>query len=384
MMQIRFLIAVSLFAWQTCFATPIYSVSVIQSPAGWSGITMYGINDSGQAVGTADYTTPGQCCVSYRAFIGTAFSSTPIPLSGDWSTTTGFAINDSGQVTGVGSSLGGAPNGQAVIGAASGITPIPLPGGWPSTAGPVGLAIDSSGQITGYGTNGTVDQAFVGTPSGSTPIPLPNGWTNSYGYAINSSGQVAGYVSNTSGNNQYNQSGDGQAFIGTESSITPIPLPTGWADAFGLAINDSGQVVGYGYSFSGDPFSQAFIGTASGSTAIPLPEGSNFVTISPDSLNDSGVVVGYSALGGWMWDAADGTVLLNAFVPTGWNITDAIAISNSGLILAEGSFNGGTIEYVELSQSGLSSPEPTTRFLGGAGLLLLVLRASWRKVRAAR
>lgn len=85
------------------------------------------------------------------------------------------------------------------------------------------------------------------------------------------------------------------------------------------------------------------------------------------SLNDLGVVVGYSDAGGWIWDASDGTQLLNNLVPAGWDVAEALSISDNGLILAQASFDGGPLEYVELDPA----PEPRTYSLVGVGLLLL-------------
>ncbi len=70
------------------------------------------------------------------------------------------------------------------------------------------------------------------------------------------------------------------------------------------------------------------------------------------SLNDSGSVVGYSDAGAWIWDAADGTQLLNSLiVSSGWTISDAVC--------TQGSYNGGPAEYVELTpQTALSVVNP--------------------------
>jgi hypothetical protein len=111
--------------------------------------------------------------------------------------------------------------------------------------------------------------------------------------------------------------------------VTSIPLANGFASAQGDAINNSGQV---------------------------------------GSFNGSAEVVGYSDAGWWDWDAADGTQLLNAFVPAGWDITLVSGISNNGLILAQGSFDGGAAENVELAPE---SPELATGLLAGTGLALL-------------
>jgi hypothetical protein len=51
---------------------------------------------------------------------------------------------------------------------------------------------------------------------------------------------------------------------------------------------------------------------------------------------------------GGFWDIVNGTRLLNSLVPAGWNTTNALSVSNSGLILAQGSLSGGASQYVEL------------------------------------
>jgi hypothetical protein len=300
-----------------------------------------------------------------QAFIGNPSGSTAIPLLSGWREY-GLAINASGQVVGSGINPLGAY--QAFIGITSGSTAILPPSGW---TGANGDAINASGQVAGYGTNSSGNsQAFIG----STAIPLPSGWTSAIGEGINASGQVTGYGNNGSTN---------QAFIGS----TAIPLPIGWTTAEGLAINTSGQVAGFGNNGSAN---QAFIFTSSGNTAIPLPTGVSSVTVTEQSLNDSGVVVGSSSYGtqvGWIWDASDGTQLLNNLVPSGWVISNAISISDSGLILAQGSFDGGATEYVELSPAASSStPEPGTCLLAGAGLLLLAFarRTASRRCRLPR
>jgi hypothetical protein len=135
-----------------------------------------------------------------------------------------------------------------------------------------------------------------------------------------------------------------------------------FTSSFAEAINASGEVAGYTYNGTID---EAFIGTASGSTAIPLPAGATSAFISGQSLNDSGVLVGGSSAGGWIWSSLDGTVLLSTLVPAGWDIEGANSISNNGLILAYASYNGGPGEYVELAPT----PEPATDLLAGAGLI---------------
>jgi hypothetical protein len=156
-----------------------------------------------------------------------------------------------------------------------------------------------------------------------------------------------------------------------------IPLPVGWSESFGYAVNNSGQVAG---EVSNGFISQAFIGTASGITLIPLPNGATTANVSFGALNDLGTVVGHSDAGIWMWNAADGTVLLNNLLgPQGWSLTSDVSISDNGLIVSGASCNGGPVQTVELSaQRGpvscapLVTPEPGTYVLSGAGLLLLL------------
>jgi len=85
-------------------------------------------------------------------------------------------------------------------------------------------------------------------------------------------------------------------------------------------------------------------------------------------MNNSGVVVGTSDAGGWIWSSVNGTRLLNPLVPASWSIANAISISNNGLILAQASLNGGGLQYVELVPTTPATPAPGTWGLMVAGL----------------
>jgi hypothetical protein len=316
-----------------------YNVGVIQLPSGSMNVGMSGINNSGQVTGTAYFGTIG------RVFIATTSGSTLLPLPAGWSLSQGNAINNLGQVAG--SVNNGSTTTQAAIFMTSGSTLIPVPAGWNYS---FGAAINDSGQVSGSGEfTGALQplQAFIGTASGITPIPGPPvGGGSPQASSINNSGQVGGSI-DIGGDSQ-------QGFIGTPAGSELIPFPSGWMTAEVLGINDSGQVAGYGGSAS--YITQAFIGTASAVTVIPLPPGTvGQAAVGPGCLSNSGTVVGWivgSVLpaGGWIWDASNGTRLLNSMVPAGWNIISAISISQNGRILAQGSYDGGAIEYLELDQ----------------------------------
>jgi hypothetical protein len=338
-------------------ASSTYSVTVFTTTGGGTGI-----NNSGQMAGTEFIGNTTQ------ATIGGPSGSTAIPLpSGCSSGSNGAAVNDSGQVTG--SACYTFPNFntfyQAFIGTVAGSTVIPLPAGW-TYAG--GLAVNGSGQVAGTG--GRVyrrdAQAFIGTVSGSAAIPFPDpSWSVSNGNAVNASGQVTGFVG--SGTTA------AQAYIGTTSGSTVIPLLPGWSSMQGFGINDSGQIAGFGRN--GTTNTQAFVATISGSTAIPLPVGDTDASVDRQSINNLGMVVGGSSapgspynLHGWIWDASDGTVPLSALVPVGWNVTNAISISNNGLILAQASFMGGAVQSVELTPTACSfSLTPPSISFGASG-----------------
>jgi hypothetical protein len=70
---------------------------------------------------------------------------------------------------------------------------------------------------------------------------------------------------------------------------------------------------------------------------------------------------------------------LSALVPAGWNITNAFSISNNGLILAEGSLNGGPTQFIELVPVMPATPAPATWMLVAAGLAVLAFRTRFTR-----
>ena len=327
---------------------------------------MIGINNAGQVAGAGCYL---YCAVEElerpQAFIASPSGSALIPLPGPFlvASTNGQAINNQGQVVGTQNFVvaGGVGFTAPFVGTGVAIAT-------PSGASPsYGTAINDAGQIAGSTTllvgSTFFSPAFIGTASAITPIPLLPGWTYMAASGINSSGQIVGYGVNGSND---------QVFIATASSATPVPLPPGggsspYTSAESGGINDAGLVVGTAYSAT---TSAAFIGTAAGTTVIPMPPGATFTSVSSQSINNSGVVVGASDRGGWIWDSANGARLLNTYVTGGWNITNGISISNNGLILAQGSLNDGPTQYVELIPSVPSSVAKVGIFRDGFYWLL--------------
>src|ERR1700733_6207453 len=82
----------------SAFASPIYSVTTLQGPPGWTGITMNGINNAGQVTGEAANGANNQ------AFVTSPAGPVAISSPAGWTFEDGYGINNAGQVVGVGGS----------------------------------------------------------------------------------------------------------------------------------------------------------------------------------------------------------------------------------------------------------------------------------------
>jgi hypothetical protein len=353
-----------LFTATAAAAGSAYTVQVIQIPPSVGPAIAAGINSLGQETGSV-VTNFGSHPIppSSQAFIASPTGGAMIAQPRSWTVAAGLAINDAGQVAGEGG--GNSPVAQAFVDSTSGAAPIPLPAGW---VGASAQALNNAGQVAGTLYNGAASAAFIaavsatGAVSGVTLIPLPAGWINGTAGGINNLGQVTGFATVGSAT---------QAFIGNPSGTAAIPLPAGWQNSYGGSVNDSGQVAG---NVATGLVDQAFIGNASGVFLIPLPPGASSAGVGNQAVTNSGAVVGSADNGGWIWDATNGTRLLSNLVPTGWNITEGISISASGLILAQGSLNGGPSQYIELVPAPPpGTPIPPTWLLAFSGLALLWL-----------
>lgn len=349
-----------------------YNVVPIPTPSGYHIINIGGINDAGQVTGMA--VTPA---FTQQAFVGSPASSSAVPLPSGWASSSANGINNSGQITGA-AYIGASAYPTAFFGTSSGISAIPLPSGynWSMATG-----INASGQVSGFVAIATVSsvsgqRAFQGTASGITLLPLLPGWPGSDAGGINGFGQITG-----------SNGGSGTApYVGTPSGVTALPVPVGWIYASGIAINDSGVVV-----LSGDnPLNaQTYLYTASRITVIPLPAGA--VWANPggsNAINNAGAVVGVSGVGGWIWTSGQGLIMLDSQVPAGWTVQAAFAINTSGVIAAQGKFNGGAVQFFELVPTVPATPAPSgfkLVLLGAAVFgLTWVYRVSRRVLRLRR
>ena len=150
---------------QAFIGTTAGSVAIPLPVGQWLRAQGYALNDSGQVVGVVFNTTGvGQ----EQAFIGTAVGSTTIPLPVGWSSSLAYGINNSGEVVGSGSGGGfvwDATNGSRDLNRLA-------PAGWTITDA---IAINNKGQIAGYGENsGTGYQGpVILTPTACPPTDAP-------------------------------------------------------------------------------------------------------------------------------------------------------------------------------------------------------------------
>jgi hypothetical protein len=338
-----------------------YAVTAIQAPSNIQSPTtgaLCDVNASGKIAGA------GMVGNGFSLYTGTSSGLNVLPLPSGWATSsvaTPVGMNDLGQV--VGSGLNAAGVGQPYLATPNGSTPIPVPAGWQQAAG---VAVNNSGEVTGYGFNGGAGAlAFTGSASASTAFALTAGAVQQATYAINAAGQTAGVYYTPAPANSLIPFIN-WAFVGTTANIALVTLPQP-NQSVATGINDSNQVAGW-LQLAPNYVPQAFFSTSAGLTQIPLPSNSvginlfgNLVSSNCGStdaqrsghfLNNTGFVIGNaSTLQGsdpsssanneaWVWDANDGTRLLTSLVPPPWTVTNAISISNSGMILAYGSCTG--------------------------------------------
>jgi probable HAF family extracellular repeat protein len=211
------------------------------------------------------------------------------------------AVNDSGEVVGVSAAPGGLieaclwQNGQAI---ALGV----LPGGTGALtlgySNSAALAINQSGQIVGFSmAAGDFDHAVLWQNGTMTDLGTLGQYDSSMATAISNKGEVAGYDLEPN----YNE----WAVVWQNGVMTKLGSLPGRTYNAPNAINDSGIVVG----------SSGYVGDATSNHPV-------------------------------MWE--NGQVIdLNTILPanSGWVISEALSINDSGEIVGVGSYNGQSVGY---------------------------------------
>jgi probable HAF family extracellular repeat protein len=214
----------------------------------------YGINDSGKIVGYGDATNG-----SYAAFWNNS-SSSPLSLGGlGGSYSAALGINDSGQIVGWAYTTGNAAyHGVLWSNSSSAAVDLGTLGGIYSYAS----GINNSQQIVGwaYTANNAAQHAAIWPSSTNAPIDLGTlGGLYSYANSINNSGQVVG-VSFMADNVTQHAAVWSTITNAPIDLNTVIPSTSGWVLSYASAINDGGEIVGYG-SVGGNSHAFALIPT---------------------------------------------------------------------------------------------------------------------------
>jgi probable HAF family extracellular repeat protein len=240
----------------------------------------WGINASGRVTGYSQ--TTGDAAQHAFLYDGTLHDLGTL----DGTASVGWDINDSGQVVGY------SDGGGAFLYLAGVMRDLTTADGLSSHA----VGINAIGQVAGvfYSADAAENHAFLWTPT------TPNGLTgsfqdlgtlggtfNSYAYDINDSGQVTGY-SITSQGEAYH------AFLYDEGVMQDIGWLDSWLDStFGLGINNSGQIVG---ASGGRAF--LYSGGAMVDLNSLIDPLSGWALGNAWAINDAGQITGWGYIGG--------------------------------------------------------------------------------------
>ena len=271
-----------------------------------------------------------------------------------------YGINNSGQIAGL-------ADHQAVYWASSTSARFVLPvaaGGPTSEA----LKINASGQIVGsvFSDDSTFYRSVVWNNSTTAPVflaGLPGGLTNTgltASNCLNDAGEIVGDAFDpdfTTDRAVYWASANSPAVdLGALGGET--------TQSAGSALNNHGQIVGPSYA----PDFSVVRGTywaSSTSTPAALPEFSpEFSNSNPNGINDQGQIVGLafnaddSQEHPVLWPSSTSTPIdLNTVIPadSGWVLTEAALINNSGVISGRGTVAGHTHAFLLVPKPALYS-----------------------------
>jgi probable HAF family extracellular repeat protein len=239
-------------------------------PGGNNGSTVPWVNDNGGSTGISYQYTPSAIATAY---VNTGGGQQPLDTAilnnsgGTWIEP--GAINNAGQVVG-GASFPNTGPYQAFLYSGGQLTNLGTLGGQYSLA----TAINNSGVVVGWSAvpgsiGATMTHAFVyqnGTMTDLTPL-LGGNWSAAFG--INSAGVIVGEMSSGS-------SGLWHAFMLDNGKVTDLnsllPAGLGWTLQAATAINNLGQIIGYGTDPEGNESTFLLTPSSLGAPLDPVPE----------------------------------------------------------------------------------------------------------------
>jgi len=244
-----------------------------------------GINASGQVVGYSTLTTK-----SYGAFLYSGGVMTNIgTLGGAYAVA--YAINGSGEIVGASMTASGLQH--PFLYANGKMTDLGTLGsdtaGWTNEA----TAVNSLGAVVGYSylANGNFHAFLYSSGSMKDLGTLGGDWSEAYG--INDSGQITG-IAYTKGNVS------GHAFLYSNGKMTDLGTIGNAPYTWGFGINNSGVVVGQA-DLNGPDYTlvyHAFIYSAGKMQDLNklIPANSGWVLSQAAAINNSGQITGYGTI----------------------------------------------------------------------------------------
>jgi probable HAF family extracellular repeat protein len=310
-------------------AAPRYTVTDLGSYPGSISAGTAGINASGQIAGTSYGIGTG--IGGFVPSFGTLFSGGSVTDLGKLPSaqidyTGAYGINNSGQV--VGTTQGGLTGYQprAFVWTAGIMQDLGVGVG---ASDSYGSAINNKGDVVGYngGYQTATSRAFLYSGGVMQDLGPAVGsgafYANTAAFGINDAGQVTGF---------FQRGGQQGAFFYSAGAFYEIGSLGGTFSA-GYAINSSGQIAGYSQNVSGDIHATLYSNFVLQDFGT-LPGLSSYGT----ALNDFGVMVGISEGNGRVGfvSGAGQLLALNDLIDpiSGWNIAQATGINNAGQISA--------------------------------------------------
>jgi probable HAF family extracellular repeat protein len=353
------------------FADPFYTMSPI-SLSGTTFSTPRGVNESGNVVGSAGEPGTGGTIAWITGAAGeNAYTVAPLGSAVGTPSNCFYAINNEG--TAVGYSYvndGGVTRYHAVRYDGTTQTDIGTLGGANSYA----YGINTAGTIVGTSNaTSTTQHAFAYSDGAMTDLGFLGSGTFSQASAINSAGVIVGYSTT-------NFEASAHAFKYEDGMMTDLGVPENLTASYATCIADNGCIGGYGYTAAGITVPLLDTGAGLEDIGYLYSSGGTRNSASINGVNSAGIAVGYtytptSQQVGLL--CIDGTFYdLNDFLPaeyTGWRITNALDISESGWIAATAVPSGSYTASAFLLH--LTVPEPSSL------VLLIPLIALCRRAR---
>jgi probable HAF family extracellular repeat protein len=252
-----------------------------------------GINDSGTVVGYSN--VKGQPAINFVATSwNTAGTITNLGTLSGGNSSAAFEINSAGVIAGDSFTSSGIVNATSWTN-----NKIKSLGTLPKAIFTAGLDINDNGYIVGESVFGYgppfKSHGFVWTGSTMVDLGTLAGGVTSMANAINTAGYIVGQ---SDGNITH---GTWHAVLWDPSrKILDLGTLTGGTYSLAFAINDSNQVVGYGNISNNAPHAMIWIsGHGMKDLNSQIPANSGWVLVNANAINNLGQIVGYGMLKGY-------------------------------------------------------------------------------------